>query len=125
MAAKIYDGIEVRAQQALDTRTIVTYKTDLIKKSSFPHDGDTIYMKEGMTVTVTGTKEDPVFDLYILTDLDKILATDYSGWKLVNGGGFGNVNLDGGRAEEIYTPQQIIDAGSQNGATARGEELVE
>lgn len=128
MAAKIYDGIEVRAQQTLDTRTIVTYKTDLIKKSTWPHDGDTIYMKEGMRVTVTGTKEDPVFDLYILTDLNKILEKDYSGWKLVSGGGGGSIgaNIDGGRADETYPggEAQRIDAGHENGASVRGEEPI-
>ena len=66
--AKIYNGLEVRAQKALDTRTIVTYKSQLRELNTWPHDigadgKPIIYMKEGMMVTVTGTKEQPVFDV--------------------------------------------------------------
>ena len=126
--AKIYNGLEVRAQKVLDARTVVTHKEQLYKLDTWPHDFDAngnpiIYMKEGMVVTVTGTKEIPVFDLYILTDLDKILNKDYSGWKLVSGGStnaFG-AQIDGGHADEVYSPSQILDFGSQNGASVRGE----
>lgn len=129
--SKFYDGIEVRAQKPLDVRTIVTHKEDLYKLSTWPHDTYidesgvehyTIYMKEGMSVTVTGTKENPIYDLYILTDLSKILNKDYSGWKLVAGGSGGNTNdsgnIDGGRADESYTPSQNINSGD---AYSRGE----
>jgi hypothetical protein len=76
-----------------------------------------------MVVTVTGTKDNPIFDLYILTDLSKILEKDYSGWKFVGSGGLpGNINLigniDGGRADERYTLNQIINGGN---AISRGE----
>ena len=134
---KIYDGIEVRAQKPLDVRTVVTYREDLYKLSSWPHDTHvdvegnehhTIYMKEGMTVTVTGTKENPVFEQYMLVDLSKMLNKDYSGWKLLGtgstpGGGGGSLtgNIDGGRADETYNQSQIIDGGSENGAIVRGE----
>lgn len=128
--AKIYNGLEVRAQKVLDARTIVTHKEQLYTLETWPHDIDAngnpiIYMKEGMVVTVTGTKEIPVFDLYILTDLSKILNKDYSGWKLVSGGStsvFG-AQVDGGHADEVYAPSQILDFGSQNGASVRGETI--
>ena len=77
-------------------------------------------MREGMRVTVTGTKTNPVFDLYILQDLSNILNA--SGWKYFGAsggpgmGGFGNI--DGGRADESYAPGQSISGGN---AYSRGE----
>jgi hypothetical protein len=129
---KIYDGIEVRAQKPMDVRSIVTYREDLYKLETWPHDsyvdenGDVhhiIYMKEGMQVTVTGDKTNPIFEVYILTDLNKILEKDYSGWKLYSGGSGGGQmaltgNIDGGRASERYTPSQVIYCGN---AISRGE----
>lgn len=130
---KIYDGIEVRAQQAMDVRTIVVNREDLYKLSTWPHDSyidedgkehHTIYMKEGMTVMVTGTKDNPVFEQYILVDLSKILESDYSGWKFMGnmtggGGGLGvSGNIDGGTASSRYTGSQIINCGD---ASSRGE----
>lgn len=131
---KIYDGLEVRAQKPLDVRTIVTYREDLYKIDTWPHDTYiddngvehyTIYMKEGMVVTVTGDKINPVFERYMLVDLNKILNKDYSGWKFIDGGngsGGGATtiagNIDGGRADSRYSPNQIIYCGT---ATSRGE----
>lgn len=134
--SKFYDGVEVRAQKPFDVRTIQEHREDLYDINMWPHDtyvdenGDehyTIYMKEGMTVTVTGTKENPVFEQYMLVDLSKMLNKDYSGWKLLGtggtpgGGGALTGNIDGGRADETYNQSQIIDGGSENGATVRGE----
>lgn len=134
-ATKIYDGIEVRAQKPMDVRSQVTYREDLYKLSSWPHDTyvdeegneyHTIYMKEGMTVMVTGDKLNPIFEQYVLIDLDKILNKDYSGWKLMGssggqgGGGAMAItgNIDGGRASDRYTPSQVIYCGD---ARSRGE----
>lgn len=136
--SKFYDGVEVRAQKPFDVRTIQERREDLYDINKWPHDtyiGEdgkehyTIYMKEGMVVTVTGTKENPVFDQYMLVDLSKMLNKDYSGWKFLGtgsspGGGGGSSltgNIDGGRADETYNQSQIIDCGSENGATVRGE----
>lgn len=131
--SKFYDGIEVRAQKPLDVRTIVEKREDLYNINTWPHDSYidengvvqyTIYMKEGMVVTVTGTKETPVFDLYMLTDLSKILDKGYAGWKFLGtgsspgGGGSITGNIDGGRADEYYAPPQIIIGGD---AGSRGE----
>ena len=130
---KIYDGILVRAQKPIDVRTIVKYREDLYKLESWPHDSYTdengeqhhiIYMKEGMVVTVTGDKANPVFERYMLIDINKILNKDYSGWKFIDQGGNGGGsmpitgNIDGGRAYERYSPNQIIYCGT---ATSRGE----
>lgn len=133
-ATKIYDGLEVRTQKPLDVRTIVTYREDLYKIDTWPHDTYiddngveqyTIYMKEGMVVTVTGDKTNPVFERYMLIDLSKILNKDYSGWKFIDGGtgGLGGGaafigNIDGGRSDSRYSPNQIIYCGT---ATSRGE----
>ena len=147
--SKFYDGVEVRAQKPFDVRTIQERREDLYDINMWPHDtyidenGEehyTIYMKEGMTVTVTGTKENPVFEQYMLVDLSKMLNKDYSGWKLLGtggipgGGGSPSGNIDGGRADETYVPAQKIDCGSDlstfnedtqewegGGATVRGE----
>lgn len=133
--SKFYDGIEVRAQKPLDVRTIVEKREDLYKLNTWPHDTYidedgiehyTIYMKEGMCVTVTGTKDNPVFDLYMLVNIDKILDQNYAGWKFIGSAGSpgtggampGAGNIDGGRADEYYTPGQIINCGN---AESRGE----
>lgn len=70
---------EVKMQAALDPRMTVDTKTELINKETWPYDGDTIYMKEGMCVDV---KEERCS--YMLVDLSKILNTDYSGWYRMN-----------------------------------------
>lgn len=114
---KIYEGITLQAQQLLDKRTAVQTKDDLFKINTWPHDGDTIYMAEGMRVSIISTGE-----LYMLMDLSQILNKipyNYDevekknvggGWKLVTGSG-GSGSLDGGRADEIYTNDQIVDCG--------------
>ena len=70
---------EVKMQALLDPRGGVDTKEELINKETFPYDGDTIYMKEGMLVTVTSTQE-----VYMLVSLANIFATDYSGWKQID-----------------------------------------
>lgn len=74
-------NFEVKLQGLLDPRGGVTTKSELITKATFPFDGDTIYMKEGMLVTVSDTQE-----VYMLVSLANILASDYSGWKRVDAG---------------------------------------
>lgn len=81
---------EVKIQALLDPRGGVDTKDELINKETFPYDGDTIYMKEGMLVTVSSTQE-----VYMLVSLANILATDYSGWKRVDAG--------------AVTPVEIVD----------------
>lgn len=71
---------EIKLQELLDPRGGVVNKEELINKETFPYDGETIYMKEGMLVTVSSTRE-----VYMLVSLDNILAPDYSGWVCVAG----------------------------------------
>jgi hypothetical protein len=79
---KFAANFEVKLQGLLDPRGGVTNKSELINKETFPYDGDTIYMQEGMLVTVSATQE-----VYMLVSLANILAEDYSGWKRIDAGG--------------------------------------
>lgn len=72
-------NFQVKLQELLDPRGGVTTKAELINKETFPYDGDTIYMKEGMLVTVSQTRE-----VYMLISLENIFASDYSGWLQVD-----------------------------------------
>lgn len=71
--------LQVKKQEMLDPRMGVDKKSDLIADGTFPSDGNTIYMKEGMCVFV---KEEKC--IYMLIDLSKIKNTDYSGWYRMN-----------------------------------------
>lgn len=78
-------NFQVKTQDALDARLVVKTKADLISKENWPHDGDTLYLYETMIV---GVIEEHA--AYMLIDIDKALATDYSGWlKLCGGSGTG------------------------------------
>ena len=84
---------DVRAQKPLDARAVRPTKADLITKSSWSADGNTVYAYEGMQVYVESEKK-----TYYLKDLSKMFSTDYSGWELIGtgatGGGGGSVDVD-------------------------------
>lgn len=69
-------NFEVKLQDALDPRILVDNKAELINKETWPYDGDTIYVYNGLLVAVAADKA-----IYMLVDKDKILKADYSGWK--------------------------------------------
>lgn len=92
-------NFEVKMQALLDPRGGVTNKSELINKETFPYDGDTIYMKEGMLVTVSSEQS-----VYMLVDLENILSDDYSGWK----------RIDSGSAEQV----EVVDNLESESATA-------
>ena len=69
-------NFEVKLQGALDPRVLVDNKAELINKETWPYDGDTIYVYNGLLVAVAADKA-----IYMLVDKDKILSADYSGWK--------------------------------------------
>lgn len=69
-------NFEVKAQEALDPRVVVDSKADLINKETWPYDGETIYLYNGLIVAVVADKS-----MYMLIDKTKVLETDYSGWK--------------------------------------------
>ena len=72
-------NFEVKTAEALDPRVVVSTKSDLINKDTWPGDGEIIYLYKGILVSVQD--EDSV---YMLKDYTKILESDYSGWKKVN-----------------------------------------
>lgn len=69
-------NFEVKLQGALDPRILVDNKSELINKETWPYDGDTIYVYNGLLVAVAADTA-----VYMLVDKDKILEADYSGWK--------------------------------------------
>lgn len=69
-------NFEVKAQEALDPRVVVDSKADLINKETWPYDGETIYLYNGLIVAVVAD-----MSMYMLIDKTKVLETDYSGWK--------------------------------------------
>lgn len=69
-------NFEVKAQEALDPRVVVDTKGDLINKDTWPFDGETIYLYNGLIVAVVADKS-----MYMLIDKTKVLESDYSGWK--------------------------------------------
>lgn len=69
-------NFEVKAQEALDPRVVVDSKADLINKETWPYDGETIYLYNGLIVAVVADKS-----MYMLIDKTKVLEADYSGWK--------------------------------------------
>lgn len=73
---KFAANFEVKLQGALDPRILVDNKSELINKETWPYDGDTIYVYDGLLVAVAADKA-----IYMLVDKDKILEQDYSGWK--------------------------------------------
>ena len=73
---KFAANFEVKAQEAIDPRVVVDSKADLINKETWPYDGETIYLYNGLIVAVVADKS-----MYMLVDKTKVTETDYSGWK--------------------------------------------
>lgn len=68
-------NFQVKAAEALDPRSIVTTKAELINKETWPYDGDTLYLYKGLQVVVAEE-----LAIYVLADVSKALDADYSGW---------------------------------------------
>ena len=97
-------SIEVQTQHPLVAkRGPVATKNDLINRNSWSHDGDVFYVYNGMLVSVLSSN-----DLWMLVDSSKILEPDFSGWKLIGSVG---ADIDGGHADEVYSPNQLIQCG--------------
>ena len=69
-------NFQVKAAEALDPRIVVENKAELINKETWPYDGETLYLYNGLIVAVSADKS-----LYMLVDKSKALEADYSGWK--------------------------------------------
>lgn len=81
-------NFQVKMQEALDPRVVVSAKADLINKETWPYDGDTIYLYEGLIVGVAAEKS-----VYMLVDATKITEADYSGWQRIDGGAASQVEV--------------------------------
>lgn len=68
-------NFQVKMQEALDPRTVVETKTELIDKNTWPFDGNTLYLYNGLIVSVNSENA-----IYMLVDVEKALNKDYSGW---------------------------------------------
>ena len=66
-------NFEVKAQAALDPRMVVTSKAELLSKETWPYDGNTAYIYNGLIVAVVEEQA-----LYMLIDKDNYSAEDYS-----------------------------------------------
>ena len=71
-------NFEVKVKEALDPRVVVSAKADLINKETWPYDGDTIYLYEGLIVSAG------LDGVYRLKSINDILASDYSGWERID-----------------------------------------
>ena len=98
-------NFQVKMQEAFDPRTAVSTKADLINKETWPYDGDTIYLYNGIVVSVADEKS-----LYMLTDITKVLSSDYSGWLRVDAGNAEQVdvidNLESDRTDAALSAKQ-------------------
>ena len=73
-------NFEVKLKEALDPRVAVSAKADLINKETWPYDGDTIYLYNGLIVSAGND------GVYRLIDVTKITEADYSGWQRIDAG---------------------------------------
>ena len=73
-------NFEVKLKEALDPRVAVSAKADLINKETWPYDGDTIYLYNGLIVSAGND------GVYRLIDVTQITEADYSGWQRIDAG---------------------------------------
>ena len=74
-------NFELKLARPFDARLVVDTKSDLVSASTWPSDGDTLYVYQGMIVSVADEGR-----AYMLVDPSKVTSSDYSGWKAVGGG---------------------------------------
>jgi hypothetical protein len=71
-------NFEVKLKEALDPRIVVSAKADLINKETWPYDGDTVYLYNGLIVSAGSD------GVYRLIDVNKVLNADFSGWERID-----------------------------------------
>lgn len=98
-------NFQVKMQEALDPRVVVGAKADLINKETWPYDGDTIYLYNGLIVGVAEERA-----AYMLVDITKVTEADYSGWVRIDAGAAAQVeivdNLDSDAADKALSAKQ-------------------
>lgn len=98
---KISANVEVRKQAPWDDRITKPTKADLINPDSWASDNGTYYVYKYMVV---GTAD----GLFMLTDVNKLLNTDYSGWLKIGESSGGSSSTGDGLSEQEV--QALIDA---------------
>ena len=86
--ASISTNFQVKYAGAIDPRVLVDTKTDLINPDSWPHEGETYYVYNGLIVAVVDTHS-----IYMLVDSTKITEPDYSGWAQLDASAATSVNV--------------------------------
>lgn len=98
-------NFQVKAAEALDPRVVVENKAELINKETWPYDGETLYLYNGLIVAVSADQS-----LYMLVDKTKALEPDYSGWKQLDADAATAVeiidNLTSGRTDAALSANQ-------------------
>ena len=97
-------NFQVKMQEALDPRVVVSAKADLINKETWPYDGDTIYLYNGLIVGVAEEKS-----AYMLVDITKVTESDYSGW----------VRIDAGAAVQVEVVDNLESDASDKALSAK------
>lgn len=97
-------NFQVKMQEALDPRVVVSAKADLINKETWPYDGDTIYLYNGLIVGVAEEKS-----AYMLVDITKVTESDYSGW----------VRIDAGAAVQVEVVDNLESDASEKALSAK------
>lgn len=98
---KLSANIEVRKQAPLDDRLAKMTKADLVKPESWASDNGTYYVYKYMIV---GTAD----GAFMLTDVDKLLSADFSGWKRI---GNESTSTGGLTEEEVRDLLDIVLSG--------------
>ena len=97
-------NFKVTMQEAFDPRVAVATKAELITKATWPSDGDTLYLYNGLLVGVVEERA-----IYMLVDITKALSADYSGW----------LRVDAGNAEQIEVVDNLESEASDKALSAK------
>ena len=97
-------NFQVKMQEALDPRVVVGAKADLVNKETWPYDGDTIYLYNGLIVGVAEERA-----AYMLVDITKVTESDYSGW----------VRIDAGAAVQVEVIDNLESDASDKALSAK------
>lgn len=95
-------NFEIKNAAALDPRMVVATKSELYNKNTWPNDGNTVYLYNGLVVAVTEENE-----LYMLTD--SVNFSSESSWKRMS------VNID----EAVVIEDSLTSSSTQTALSAK------
>lgn len=105
-------NFKVTMQEAFDPRVVVGTKAELITKATWPADGDTLYLYNGLLVGVVDERA-----VYMLIDIDKALDADYSGWLRVDAGNAEQVEV----VDNLESDSSVAALSAKQGKVLMGE----